>query len=72
MEKEIEEQLNELKNRIWNTNQSIEFLFNTLKLCGSTLGVKNYYNFDDFCILPRSHKGLHKNSQGYCWGFEEE
>ena len=69
-EKDLNEKIKRLQTRVWNLEQSVEALFRHAKICGRVLYILEEYNFDDICVLEEGHKGLHKNSNGFTWGWE--
>ena len=69
-EKDLNEKIKHLQTQVWNLEQEIEFLFRHIKICGRVPHVLEEYDFDDICVLEEGHKGLHKSSNGFTWGWE--
>ena len=71
-EKDLNERIKYLQTRVWNVEQNIEFLLRRFKICGKIPYALEEYDFNDICILKQGHKGLHKNSNGFTWGWIEK
>ena len=69
-EKDLEERIKYLHGSVWNLEQKVELLFRHTKICGRVPQGMEQYDFDDICILERGHKGLHKSSNDFTWGWK--